>query len=740
MSKERNFLLGYGERLVSPISPNSGPQNKKAPYSVDEARQRLIPMFAHVSEVFDAIPSKACPNDYVVGVVTLHPEYLAKSYFPGKLFNKAEMQSIGSRPSLIKPEKWTRKKPVSEVVSTEVFVAGKRSAFRNWAQSIKNDSFDDNVSNEFTRIEKIKPFIAKEKLKLVGSKTNADVYEVALHNFGSSNFVENKFLEFLKDYNLNFDKERVLHAGGISFLPLRADRDQIKEVAQYTPLRVIRPMPGLRPLKPTRTSRAQGFSFEPPDIKSPLDSNVVAAVFDGGYTKNKVLLPWVEEIAVPGISESVEEYLSHGTQVTSALLFGPLRDGRVPTQPFGKVHNYRVLDASSKEDPYELFDVLKRIKKVVEKGHYQFINLSIGPDLPIEDHEVHAWTAVLDQLLANGDTLATIAVGNNGKNDVDSGNARIQTPSDCVNALAVGAADSVGSDWARAEYSAFGPGRSPGLIKPDLIAFGGSYHEPFYTLEDPDQGVAIATHGTSFASPTCLRMAMGVRAHFGSVMSPLALKALLIHTSRAHSNLPRAETGWGRAVSDIDDLVITGEGSVRVLYQGEIEAGQYLRVPIPLPAETIEGNVKVTATFSFCTSTDPEDPGNYTRSGLEVVFRPHNEKFKQKAKSSNPSPFFQLKEFSTEAEMRRDAHKWETTLHRSRNLRGTTLKDPVFDIHYNARESGRPTNTDAKIKYALAVTISAKKCPEIYNKVVQRFRTKLEVLKPQIQIPVLSQT
>jgi hypothetical protein len=74
---------------------------------------------------------------------------------------------------------------------------------------------------------------------------------------------------------------------------------------------------------------------------------------------------------------------------------------------------------------------------------YQFINLSLGPDLPIEDTEVHAWTSVIDDLLSDGETLMTVAVGNNGEMDRESGNARIQVPSDCVNALAVGACDTV---------------------------------------------------------------------------------------------------------------------------------------------------------------------------------------------------------------------------------------------------------------------------------------------------------
>jgi hypothetical protein len=34
--------------------------------------------------------------------------------------------------------------------------------------------------------------------------------------------------------------------------------------------------------------------------------------------------------------------------------------------------------------------------------------------------------------------------------------------------------------------------------------------------------------------------------------------------------------------------------------------------------EPMAGMVEITATFCFATATDPQDPLNYTRSGLEV--------------------------------------------------------------------------------------------------------------------------
>ena len=54
---------------------------------------------------------------------------------------------------------------------------------------------------------------------------------------------------------------------------------------------------------------------------------------------------------------------------------------------------------------------------------------------------VHAWTAVLDSMLSDGETLMTVAVGNNGERDVESALDRIQVPGYSVYALLIGAAE-----------------------------------------------------------------------------------------------------------------------------------------------------------------------------------------------------------------------------------------------------------------------------------------------------------
>lgn len=737
MPNTPNFLLGYGERLTESITGPRHPTLKTPPYSFVEARARLIPMVQATVHELSRLPALACPNGQAVAVLTLHPEYLAKSYFPAHLLQSVGLDSVGSRPAQVKPQKWTRKSDPEPTETTDLFLAGSRDALRQWAASLPywNDKTPGGV--DLVSVEQFRPQRVDDRLKEMQSTHKDLTLEIVLHASASrsSNFILEGFEAFLKSLNLKADFDRRFHVGGLCFLPMQAPRAILRSVAEFSFLRVLREMPRLRTLNPiVRSVAAAGFDCPLPTSPA---ANTAArvAIFDGGLAKNSPLTRWVQPVDPPGIGNPVAGYLSHGHQVTSALLFGSLKRGEQPPLPFTGADHYRVLDAASASDPLELYDVLERIRKVLESSAHEFVSLCIGPDLPVEDNDVHGWTAFLDDYLSSGNTLAAIAVGNGGELDRAAGNARIQVPSDCVNGLSVGASDSCGAKWQRASYSSIGPGRSPGVVKPDILAFGGSDSEPFWALDSANPARATGTMGTSFATPAALRLGLGVRAYLGEVITPLAIKALLVHCA-SDDKADRIQNGWGCVPQNLDELIHCPDATARILYQGELSPAQYLRAQIPVPKEAMTGLVAIRATFCYATRTDPEDPGNYTRSGLDVVFRPHDGKPTDGLKHPKPSPFFQLKEFALEQELRHDAHKWETALHRERRMQSAGLRNPVFDIHYNAREGGARATTPRKIRYALVVSVTAPKTPDLYNKIVRRYATQLRPLQPVIAIPI----
>jgi hypothetical protein len=743
VSEKTNFLLGFGERLVEELAAPPMKPGKKHPYTVKEAKARLVPKVESVAADLAALPEIACPSDETVALVTLHPAYLAKTYFPAEFLRAAGIEAVGSRAREITPEKTARAKATSAPsVTAELYVAGPRKRFASLARHIRTVAELSTEANDLIKFEDFRTQPPTERLKSIRSKEDEVLLEVVLHAkpTRASNFIIEGFEAFLAALSIRADLDRRIYAEGLCFLPVKAPRSKVSAIAEFSFLRVAREMPRLRQFRPL-TRNVPGFApfaCQVPGVDC-LDSGIQVAVFDGGVPATADLGRWVKRKKGPGVSSSVDEYQQHGTAVTSALLFGPLEDGEPAPQPYAQVDHFRVLDdQTALDDQQELYPVLLRIRDVLQSRPYEFVSLSIGPDVPIEDNEVHAWTSVLDQILSSGRTLAAIAVGNTGERDWASGNARIQTPADCVNALAIGACDRTGSKWKRAPYSSIGPGRSPGVIKPDALSFGGSSKEPYWVLDTTRPRTALPVSGTSFAAPTALRTAIGIRAHFGPVLSPLALKALLLHACEDGPH-DRTETGWGRIPSELAEIVLSDAHTAHIVYQGELLPAQWLRVPIPIPSDELKGMVEICATFCFASPTDPQDPINYTRSGLEVRFRPHDGKRKDKAQlHPDTRSFFQASEFYlNETELRADAHKWETTLHHSERMRGKNLRNPVFDVHYSARAGGRSaTGTAAPISYALVVTVRSPRTPNLYDRVAQRYRTVLEPLQSVVKIPV----
>lgn len=742
---QTNFLIGRGELLTQDIEIRKGGAPKKNPYTLAEARQALAPQIQAAAGALAALPESACPQDMAVARMTLHPEFIAKSYFPTGLLRANALRSVGSRTVTVTPRKWTKKGDPRPSSTTEIYVAGQRESFAELVRWVQQVSAGDNASAEIVRVEQFNAFSPQDRVKGLGSRSQR-FYEAGVHLLGNedSAFIQKALNQFAEEVGVTVHDRLALQAGSLWFVPVEGTHAAVQKFAQFSFIRVLRPMPQLRGLRPVHRSAPIPVSCQLPN-EMPISSEPRVVILDGGIPKqNPLTSQWLKSYKVsdqnakdnPGGPE-------HGLAVTSAYLFGPLTPGGVAQRPYAPVNHIRVLDSdANSEDPLELYRTLGHIEEVLMSRQYDFVNLSLGPDLAIEDEDVHAWTSVIDDLLSDGDTFMTVAAGNNGERDHVLKYNRIQVPSDCVNAVAVGSASDIGQIWQRARYSAVGPGRRPGVVKPDVLAFGGDAATRYFHVLHPDKNPVLAPlEGTSFAAPLLLRNAVGIRAALGQDLAPLTIKALLVHSADQNGH-DKNEVGWGKVPDNLFDIITSPPGFARVVYQGELKPGKYLRAAIPVPRAGLQGRVKLKATFCYASPVDPQEASCYTRAGLEITFRPNIKKVSKDKKTGKPKAqpdsvsFFETSKYATEEERRADWGKWETTLHAEQGFLGSSLDGPVFDIHYNAREAGAATIDAGKIKYALVVTIEASKHQDLYSEILTSFASVLVPIQPKVSIPV----
>ena len=743
------YLIGGGEQLsVDAPRPPRSSGDKAHPYSFDEARELLAPQWQATGERMRSLPALACPDDQTVVEITLHPTYLAKSYYPGSLIHDLKLRHVGSKAVHIDPVRRATNTAVEDgrpQPAPKIFLAGDRGALERFSAAVDTWSpLDERVRNEFRQIEAVSLPGPDRRKSLRYADQKKISLEIVLHtDLENGDYVVSGFQDYLKSIDLSakFDLRR--YVGGLCFLPMHATLDKIDAVIKFSFLRALRTMARITPLDPLVRGLVPGFRVDLP-AEDAVARDVAIAIFDGGLPDGHGLGRWVSTREPPGIGAPIPAAQRHGLSVTSAFLFGPLEVGQPAQRPHANVDHWRVLGTDTAQDDFELFAILNRIQDAITSTSYEFINISLGPDCAMEDDDVNVWTSTLDTLLSQGKTVATVACGNNGQADQQLGMHRVQPPSDGVNMIAVGACDSVGSGWQRAPYSAVGPGRSPGYVKPDFVSFGGSHSAPFLVLNDVGATPGSGVQGTSFAAPLAMRAGAGIRAQFSEPLFAPTIKALLVH--HTETGTPgKEEVGWGRLSHLLGDIVICNDGEARIIYQRQMPTTGSVRLYLPIPSG-MRGDVEIKATFSLFCEVDPEDSINYTRAGLDIQFRPDTFKIRppyiKGSQLITPTvpvsdAFFGANDFYASEYMRRDdAQKWETTISRTKTKRATSLNQPAFDVSYISRMHGHAGKRSANLSFALVLTIRNRHMADLYDRVVALSGGRLKPLRTRTGVTI----
>jgi len=218
-----------------------------------------------------------------------------------------------------------------------------------------------------------------------------------------SNFIQSAFTEYANTLKIKVHEQLAMQAGSLWFVPVEGSSIAMKMLAAFSFIRVLRPMPLLRGIRPVSRSPPISMGCQLPN-EMPISNEPRVAILDGGLPEHHPLTPmWLNsyKISDPTAKDQIDA-LEHGLAVSSAFLFGPLTPGGVAPRPYAPINHVRVLDDhANTEDPLQLYRTLGHIEEVLMSRQYDFINLSLGPDLPIEDEDVHSWTSVIDDLLCD---------------------------------------------------------------------------------------------------------------------------------------------------------------------------------------------------------------------------------------------------------------------------------------------------------------------------------------------------
>lgn len=759
-------LLVNGEALrLDVTAPQGGGGDKYEPQTTEQARELLLPQVTATVEAVEQLPQGLRAKDRVYVEAKLLPNYLAASYFPGELLAHVGASPVGSRADI--GQYLTKTKNV-EAQTRRLIITVTDEGLDKLQQLITDGGQSRTEQQAFSQIKELEEISLPRELDMLkypaSSKesprpSERKIWEAVLHPRASRNGLpeplEEETLErwfaLIAEEEGEVYRDYIRQVGGLTFMPLSLNADHIRALARFNPLRVLRPMPAIRPRPRFGTRSAQRLSIPP--VHHPVLSGVSVAVFDGGVDtvrSNGTLFSIPTHDITPEAPN--QDDIDHGTGVTGAVLYGLVGPGdQAPTPPL-PVESYRVLPAPHVPGDLEGYWVLDQIKEVVEKNGHRLVNLSLGPTLAVEDDmEPNRWTSELDQLAWDKDVLFVVAAGNDGEQDGQTGLHRVQVPADMANGLAVGACDvpAPAKPWGRAPYSSMGPGRHGARVQPLGVQFGGSDSQMFNVVRA--DGSFLAATGTSFAAPVTTHALADLVTQLPRVNSSV-LRAFAVHFAerpRSHKKL-RNEIGYGRQPLSFQNMLDCEPHEAHVLYVDEIERGELLGYQVPVVPPVTE-KTKLQITLAYSSPVDPTQPTEYTSASLELGLRPHHRRhsftppvglagqsrtldftsdeardlmtqgWKMSQEAVTKSLNAGNRPGASEAHLR-DSGKWETVRHHRVTLNPNEVEDPRLEVSYVARRAGALDNSPTKIPFALLISVvDESKQADVYDAVRAKF-------------------
>lgn len=754
--EQRRLILGNGEQYIQPITKRLMRRSPEPPRTYDEARDLVRQGLQASLNLFETIPARKKLPDEPVFCLRLHPDVTAKTYSPIAIFEDIpEVRPVGSRNyrtgiDQVAPTRRVekqRKLAATDVSGRLIFVQSSPEGFERFLRHLDRPEsrLRRQFQNEIRRIERFDLLTPGEQILGFDEDWHEGRAELVLHPPRSRPERQLQFVfELFDEAGVERERSRVRqYAGGPTFISCRLDRDALNILAGANPLRAAHPLAfgGL----PSLRGSVRAAAPPPPDAAT--RSTIKIGMFDGGIDPSVPLLAGhVEEDKTLEIKTSPDpDSILHGTAVAGALLYGELNGKTSLPAPPVFVVSIRALPTSDPTDIdlYESIDVIEQA--VPKRTDIRVYNISFGPRGPIADDTLSRFTYALDALAIAHKVTFFVAVGNDGAVPQYD---RIQAPSDLVHGLGVGAFTVNGNEPIHAAYSCKGPGRECGKVKPDVAAFGGCENRPIH-LVSTAHGEKLLDWGTSFATPLATRLGSLASECFER-SSPLLARALVVHTAEHPAKNPDHLLGHGCVVQTIDDILTCRDGTVTVVYHGDILPTGMVKLPVPWPnGVTIPGKVNISWTIAALSPVDPNHPGDYTSCCLEETFYPNANVFKftppkgqqgREAKlhvdqdaaaiaallaqgwKKSEFPASESGNTYLDEMARRLDCKWEPLVRRRLTKYAEKTLDPFLTLHAIGRN-----NATERFEYVAIITVEA---PKFEGDLYDRVRTRYPALVP----------
>lgn len=257
---KKNFLLKGDAQGMHRAEDSQWEAASPAPYEMKEAVERLAPQLEEAAEKLRGLPEELCPGGCGVVALKMHPDAGWDSHYPAAILSTYELRHLGSASTNLQDKKGSVVE-ASEVpeagVSQEIYLAGRRSSFENWAVDFRN-SPSIEVMEAAQWIEEIVVPTAADKLCRIEDAervAGGRAVEFVLHTGTEAAEILSAFKELAAQCAVKLHFERKISVEGLCYIPGIATEDQLRQLMDFPYLRLVRPVARMRSAKGQKLTR-----------------------------------------------------------------------------------------------------------------------------------------------------------------------------------------------------------------------------------------------------------------------------------------------------------------------------------------------------------------------------------------------------------------------------------------------------------------------------------------------------
>ncbi len=210
------------------------------PYAFDTNVSRLAEDAASLYTDVAYLADTACPEDYAVFTVTMHPEFSGELCCPYQLIEHLGFTCIGAHPCTVYSRLSLDFDTPEQQSAAEIFVLGKRSGIKEAADKIRAIEAGSFLADQLCTVENIRSCSTFDRIDLPGEYSK-DLFIVALFSYPGK--TEEDCRKLFKTYaaecgyevnpNFLFNKE------GMIYLLIKGSRPALDSIAEYAFVRSV---------------------------------------------------------------------------------------------------------------------------------------------------------------------------------------------------------------------------------------------------------------------------------------------------------------------------------------------------------------------------------------------------------------------------------------------------------------------------------------------------------------------